>query len=235
MAGNSLAINLRNILNERDKAAHRAGREALSIQILAVSKKFPAETIKLAHSLGQNIFGENYVQEWEEKAKALADLDLQWHFVGSLQSKKAKQVVGKVKLIHSLDRDSLAEAISKSAQELGRKQDVLVEMNVAEESSKSGLKLNDAHDKIRYWSALPGLNLCGLMVMPPPSDNPEDSRPHFRQAKEWLEEWRSLAPDHSWNQLSMGTTQDFRVAIEEGSTLIRVGKALFGPRPKSVR
>lgn len=235
MAGSSLAINARSIFNERDKAAHLVGRDPHSIRVLAVSKGFPVDVITLARSLGMNAFGENYVQEWQDKNSTLNDPNIEWHFIGGLQSNKVKLVVGKVELIHSLDRDSLAEEISKRAQDLGITQKVLVEINMAGEQSKSGLSPALAGDKIRQWSGLAGLNLSGLMIMPPMAAAPEASRLHFRQAKTWFEDWRPQLGGHNWNELSMGTSQDFSVAIEEGATLIRVGTALFGPRAKNVK
>ena len=235
MAGSSVAINARSIFNERDKAAHKAGRDPHEIRILAVSKGFPPEMILLARSLGFNLFGENYVQEWQSKAETLTEANLEWHFIGALQSNKVKQVVGKVALIQSLDRDGLAAEISKRAQELGLRQKVLLEINVAGELSKIGLSPAIAKDKIRQWSELPGLNLTGLMIMPPFSATAEASRPYFHQAKKWFDEWHPNREEHHWNELSMGTSQDFKVAIEEGATLIRVGTALFGPRLNPTR
>jgi pyridoxal phosphate enzyme (YggS family) len=141
-----------------------------------------------------------------------------------------KAVVGHVDLIHSVDRLSLLNTIGRFARDLGIEQDVLVEVNVAGESSKSGINPRAGKSLISEWENIDGIRLCGLMLMPPPAMDPEESRPHFAQARRWLEEWKPSRSRHPWNQLSMGTSQDFAVAIEEGATLLRVGTALFGPR-----
>lgn len=231
MGGTSLAMRARQLILERDRWAQRAGRAPQSIRLLAVSKGHEAHQVRQAAALGLYLFGENYVQEWLEKRELLSGLPLEWHFIGQLQSNKAKAVVGQVALIHALDRDSLAQAISTQAEQSQVTQKVLVAVNLADEPGKSGLSLREGPQWLRTWAKLPGLRLAGLMVMPPPVVNPELSRPYFRQARELLETWRNEVGEHPWNELSMGTSQDFGVAIEEGATLVRVGTALFGERP----
>lgn len=230
MGGGSLAINIRNILSECETAARGAGRDPHQVRVIAVSKGVDGSAVRQAIALGLNLFGENYVQEWLDKVEAL-DLDHpRWHFIGALQSNKAKAVVGNVELIHSLDRDSLAEVVNRVARDRGMRQKMLIEVNLAGEESKSGVLEKDLKDKMLWWRELPNLDLCGLMVMPPLGKDAESSRPYFRRAREHFEKLRELANDHSWNELSMGTTQDYQVAIAEGSTLVRVGTAIFGPR-----
>ncbi|MGE0761957.1 MAG: YggS family pyridoxal phosphate-dependent enzyme [Bdellovibrionales bacterium] len=232
MVGSSLAINVLHILREIETVARATGRDAKDVRLVAVSKTVEAGLVRQACALGLKIFGENYVQEWQSKARLLHDCGVEWHLIGALQSNKAKQVVGEVSMIHSLDRDSLAQAISKCAVEKGVRQKVLVEVNFAAEESKAGVHAEQAPEQIQAWAQLPNLNLCGLMVMPPASVNSEDSRPYFRQARVALQQWSRFAQGHDWNELSMGTSQDYKVAIAEGATLIRLGTVLFGERPK---
>lgn len=229
MDGKLIAENRCAIRENVNRACEKVGR-AFDVQMLAVSKGQPIEKIRAAHQAGHLLFGENYEQEWAEKSAALLDLNLTWHFIGHLQSNKVKSVVGKVALIHSLDRDSLAKEIGARASALGVEQAALVEVNVSGEASKSGLAPGLVAENLRRWSQIKGLKLAGVMVMPPPAADAEASRVHFRQTKKWFEEWRSVVQSPFWTEISMGTSQDYVVAVEEGATIIRVGTVLFGAR-----
>lgn len=230
MDGSSLVARATKILALIKESEVASQRKVGDVQLIAVSKGQPVEKIQQAFDAGFLCMGENYVQEWQKKAEHFSHAPIAWHFIGHLQSNKVKAVVGKVQLIHSLDRTSLAEAIGKRAEELNVVQPVLVEVNVAGEFSKSGIDPSQAPELLRAWAQIKGLRLDGIMVMPPPSEVAEDSRRYFRQASEWLKAWSKHVGQHPWSQLSMGTTQDFAVAIQEGATLVRVGSAFFGPR-----
>jgi len=235
MAGSSLAESYRRVLNQIHDAAERAGREPRDVKLIAVTKGQPAEVIRQAAALGQHQFGENFVQEWQAKARDCADLGIEWHFIGRLQSNKVKQVVGNFSLIHSLDRAVLAAEIDRRALAAGVVQPVLVEVNIGGESAKNGCSPGEVGALLEEISSLQGLRLDGMMVMPPLGANAEAARAYFRQARELLETWRPrLDARHPWRELSMGTSSDFPVAVEEGATMVRVGTLLFGPRPKSV-
>jgi PLP dependent protein len=205
------------------RAAERAGRDPDAITLVAVSKTHPPEAIRVAQAAGAHAFGENYVQELLAKQKALAGLELVWHFVGRLQRNKARDVVGRVALVHSVDSPALAEALSRRASAAGVVQDVLVEANLAGESTKGGVAEAELDHLLDAIAKLPALRCRGLMTMPPPSDDPESTRPVFRALAR-------LASSRGLVELSMGMTSDFEVAIEEGATIIRVGTAIFGER-----
>jgi pyridoxal phosphate enzyme (YggS family) len=205
------------------RAAERAGRDPQTVTLVAVSKTHPVESLRVAHAAGVQVFGENYVQELLRKQAALAGLDLSWHLVGRLQRNKAKDVVGRVALVHSVDSAPLAEALARRAAAAGVVQDVLVEVNLAGESSKAGVAEAGLDALLEAIAPLSSLRCLGLMTMPPPTDDPEASRPAFRALAR-------LAAARGLVELSMGMTGDFEVAIEEGATLVRVGTAIFGER-----
>ena len=192
------------------------------VTLVAVSKGQPAAAVRAAHEAGQRHFGENYVQEWRAKAEALADLaDLSWHFVGSLQANKVKYLVGRVALVHTVDREDLAAEISRRSVRAAAVTRVLLEVNVAGEASKAGCRPEEAARLAEAVRRLPGVALEGLMCIPPAEGDP---RPHFA-ALRGLRDRLGLA------ELSMGMSGDYPVAIEEGATLVRVGTAIFGERP----
>lgn len=202
-------------------ACARVGRDRGSVRLVAVSKGRSVEQIKRAAGFGQRLFGENYIQEVTEKM--IGTNGLEWHFIGALQSNKAKQAVGKFSLIHSVDRDSVAVALSKCATQMKLVQPVLVEVNLAAESGKAGVTPAELGEFLRRARGLPGLHVRGLMALPP-AGSAEGSRQYFRTLRELLEQGR----DTEFSELSMGTSQDFEVAIEEGATLVRVGTEFFG-------
>jgi pyridoxal phosphate enzyme (YggS family) len=209
-------------VHERIAAAlARAGRPPGAVRLVAVSKRHPPELVREAHTAGQRDFGENYPQELRDKATALADLpDLRWHAIGPLQTNKAKYVAAHAHVFHALDG-------LEAAQELARRRDrplpCFVSVNVAGEATKHGITPADLPTVLERARALPHLQVTGLMTLPPWGD-PEAARPHFRAL-------RLLAAAHDLPELSMGSTDDYEVAIEEGATLVRVGRSIFGERP----
>ncbi len=189
-----------------------------AVKLVAVTKTHPPELVRAAHAAGLRVFGENYVQELTGKRAALADLDgIEWHFIGHLQRNKAKEVAGQVALIHGVDGLPLAEALDRRA---ARAQDVLVEVNVAGEASKAGIAPAELPALLDGMKKLERVRCRGLMCIPPPG---EDNRPRFRLLAE-------LARAHGLPELSMGMSDDFEAAIEEGATIVRVGTAIFGAR-----
>lgn len=194
-----------------------------SVTLVAVSKTQPAQAIREAHAAGQRDFGENYAQEWREKADALADLgDLRWHFVGGLQTNKVKVLAGRVHAIHAVDREELAREISRRFAQKAATARVFLEVNTGGEATKGGCAPGDVERLAAAVRALPSVELVGLTCIPPPG---EDPRPHFRLL-------RSLRDRLGLPELSMGMSADWRIAIEEGATVIRIGTAIFGERPR---
>ena len=191
------------------------------VTLVAVSKTQPAEAIREAYAAGQRDFGENYAQEWRDKADALADLaDLRWHFIGGLQTNKVKYLAGRVAAIHTVDRVELAREISKRFAAKGAVARVYLEVNVGGEASKSGCAPDEVPALAAAVRGLPAIEVVGLMAIPPPEDDP---RPHFRAL-------RALRDRLGLAGLSIGMSADWRVAVEEGSTCVRVGTAIFGER-----
>jgi hypothetical protein len=204
------------------RAAERAGRPRSEIALIAVTKKFPAEAIREAYSLGLRVFGENYVQEFEAKHPALADLkDAEFHLIGHLQSNKARPAAELFQAIQTVDSAKLARRLN----EAGKKLEVMIEVKLSEEESKAGAAPDLLPELIAAIRECPNLQLTGLMTMPPWSDDPEATRPYFRRLAE-------LARRNGLAKLSMGMSHDLEAAIEEGATHVRVGTALFGPRRK---
>jgi PLP dependent protein len=227
MQDTSIASRLSTFNDRVAAAAHRSERDPGAVRVVAVSKTFGLPEIIAARDAGQSIFGENRAQEFASKAAELPEV--QWHFVGHLQTNKVKQVVGAATLIHSLDSERLAEAISKRAAGVGAEQAVLLEVNVAGDEQKHGIAPDEVADLVAAVRGIEGLSVRGLMTIPPWPENPEDSRPYYKELAALA---ANLAPSvDSELELSMGMTRDFEVAIEEGATLIRVGEAIFGPRP----
>ncbi len=211
------------VMERVGSAAAAAGRPVDDITLVAVSKTMSPADIMSVYDQGHRDFGENRAGELAEKAAQLPD-DIRWHFVGALQSNKARTVRGVVQLLHSMDRRSLGKAWMKGH---GLPPPVLAQVNVGDESQKSGLALDEVPAALE-WMAGMGLIVRGLMAIPPIPDRPEDSRPHFATLRRIRDE---MAPSHpSAVELSMGMTDDFEVAIDEGASIIRVGRAIFGPR-----
>ena len=230
-----------NIARVRERiaaAARRAGRRAEDIALMAVSKTFPPEKIREAYDSGIRLFGENRVQEFSGKAGAVRDLrEAQWHMIGHLQSNKATKAAELFAGIDSVDSLRLAEKLNVAADQLGKKLPVLVEINVGGEEAKSGVAPDspELEQLLQAAPRLEHLHFHGLMTIPPFSENPEESRPYFRRLRELRDHIASRKlPAIEMGMLSMGMSHDFEVAIEEGSTCVRVGTAIFGTRePKT--
>jgi pyridoxal phosphate enzyme (YggS family) len=218
------------------RAARRAGRSSEGIALMAVSKTQTAERVREAHSAGQRLFGENRVQEFSEKVEGLRDLrDAAWHMIGHLQTNKAAKTAELFRAVDSVDSLKLAEKLDAAARGLGKILDVLIEINVGEEAAKSGVA--------PHWPALEELLIAaprlealifrGLMTVPPFTEDPEGARVYFRKLRELRDSIAARKlPAIAMDQLSMGMSHDFEVAIEEGSTCVRVGTAIFGERAK---
>jgi len=215
-------------------AAHRAGRSANDIALMAVSKTHPPESIREAHAAGLRLFGENRVQEFAAKAAALADLaGAEWHMIGHLQSNKAGKAVELFSAVDSVDAVKLAEKLDAAARSTGKKMVVLIEINVGGEAAKSGVAPDsrELEELLLATPRLEALQLRGLMTVPPFADDPEDARPYFHKLRELRDAIAARKlPAVNMDVLSMGMSHDFEVAIEEGSTCIRVGTAIFGER-----
>ena len=219
----SIQENLEQVRSRIAAAEAKAGRPAGSVQLVAVSKTQPVEAIREAYAAGQRVFGENYAQELRDKAEALGGLlGLQLHFIGTLQRNKAKYVAPVAAMFEALDDLDLAGELSKRAAAAGRVLPVLIEVNLGEEQ-KGGVSPSGLPAFLADLAPLAGLRVEGLMCIPPPAEDPEATRPHFRRVA-------ALARQHGLRTLSMGMSADFEVAIEEGATLVRVGTAIFGER-----
>jgi len=217
----SVAENLKTVRARIDAACRRSGRSPDEVHLLAVSKLQAPELIREAYAAGQRDFGENYAQELRDKASGLADLQgIRWHAIGPLQTNKAKYVAGTAWAFHAIDRVEIARELSKR-RDGSPPLRCFLEVNVGDEATKSGVRLEDAPALFEAVRELPNLEVVGVMGLPPPT---EDPRPHFRKLRE-------LAQALGLPELSMGTTADFEVAIEEGAHWVRVGTAIFGERP----
>ena len=208
-------------------AAERCGRNPSTITLVAVTKKFSAQRIREAYQAGVRLFGENYVQEFAAKRPALGDLNgARFHLIGHLQSNKARQACDLFHVIETVDSPKLLKRLDAVADERGSVLEVLFEVKLSDEPNKSGAAPETLPELAAAAKECPHLRVSGLMTVPPWSDEPEQSRPYFRRLAE-------LARSYGWHTLSMGMSGDFEVAIEEGATVIRLGTALFGERPKA--
>lgn len=233
----SIAENLAAVLERISRAAQRARRSPEEISLMAVSKTQGAERIREAYSAGQRLFGENRVQEFAGKIDGLRDLnDAEWHMIGHLQTNKAAKTAELFRAVDSVDSLKLAEKLDAAARALGRTLDVLIEVNVGGEAAKTGIAPDSpALDGVLLAAPrLDALAIRGLMTVPPVTDDPEGARSYFRRLRELRDTIasRKLAAV-AMDQLSMGMSHDFEVAIEEGSTCVRVGTAIFGARTKA--
>jgi pyridoxal phosphate enzyme (YggS family) len=220
------------VVRERVAAAARAaGREPASVTLVGVGKTQPADRLDAAWAAGLRDFGENYVQEWRGKAEALAARDLRWHFIGALQSNKVKYLVGRVHLVHSVDRASVLDEIATRSARVGLVTGVLIEVNVGNEETKSGCSEAELEALVARAAASPGVALRGLMGIPP-FVAPEAARPYFRRLRQLRDDLRACHPalGDAFCELSMGMSSDLEVAIAEGATFVRVGTDLFGAR-----
>ncbi|MCB0384248.1 MAG: YggS family pyridoxal phosphate-dependent enzyme [Bdellovibrionales bacterium] len=234
MAGESIAGNWDTINHQIAEAARSVGRDPAEVRIVGVAKKQPTELVEAAVQAGLKIVGENYAQEFALKKVALTHLPIEWHFVGHLQSNKAKHIVGAVDLIHSVDRLSLLHKIGELSVDQGVVQNVLIEVNIDAEANKNGIRESEGPGLVESLQLISGVRLCGLMGMPSLDQSPEESRRSFARLRELRDGWvQNLDPGevgHHLSELSMGTSHDFRYAVQEGATLVRLGTLLFGPR-----
>jgi pyridoxal phosphate enzyme (YggS family) len=213
------------------KACESCSRDANSVRLVAVSKTIAAGTVKEAIEAGVTVLGENYIQEAREKFNTLVQYPVSWHFIGHLQSNKAKYAVRLFDLIHSVDSFKLARELDKQANKLDKIQQILVQVNISAEDTKSGISADEAPGLISEISRLENLSIRGLMTMPPYFYQPEKVKPFFAALRELRDRIKAQAPANvSLEELSMGMTGDFEVAIEEGATLVRIGTAIFGER-----
>ncbi|MFW6238055.1 MAG: YggS family pyridoxal phosphate-dependent enzyme [Halanaerobiales bacterium] len=218
------------VQNKINRAAERAGRDPAEIELVAVSKQQPVEKIRFFLEKGLKIFGESRAQELRDKYEELCEAEISWHFIGHLQRNKVKYLMRmkKCSLIHSLDSPRLAREINKRARKNKRVIPVLVQVNMARDENKFGIMPEDVLDFLQEIRDLENIVVKGLMTLVPYFDEPEKARPYFRRLAALREEGEELG--YNLNELSMGMTNDFEVAIEEGSTMVRIGRALFGPR-----
>lgn len=219
----TIAEGLAQVRHQIGEACRRASRPVEEVTLLAVSKTFPPAAVLAAREAGQLDFGESRQQEGSEKVAELP-ADLRWHFIGKLQRNKVRKVLPDFPVIHSIDSLRLATHVDRVAGELGLQPEVYIELNLAGEESKGGFRVGEFEEALPELRGLSQLRLRGLMVIPPAVDDPEESRPWYRQARELRDR---LLPGAG---LSMGMSGDYEVAIEEGSTVVRVGSAIFGPR-----
>jgi pyridoxal phosphate enzyme (YggS family) len=232
----SIAANIASIQDRIAATAHRAGRDPKEIALMAVTKTQPPERIREAYAAGMRLFGENRVQEFVGKAGPLADLHAEWHMIGHLQTNKAGKTVELFAAVDSVDSVKLAEKLDAAARALGKQLSILIEVNVGGESAKSGVAPDSPELEALLLAAprLEALALHGLMTVPPFTDDPEDARPYFRKLRELRDTIAARKlPAVGTDILSMGMSHDFEVAIEEGSTCVRVGTAIFGERTKT--
>lgn len=217
-------------------AAVGCGRDPGTVRLVVVTKSQPLEVVRAAVAVGISIFGENYAEEAVEKITALREFAIEWHMIGHVQSRKADLVVANFFMMHSLDNLKLAGRLNRSCSELKRRLPVLLEFNVSGEASKYGFPACEETgwpslaDEIEELLNLPFLHVCGLMTMSPFFLDPERTRPYFQRLRHLREFLAKQYPKVEWKDLSMGTSSDFVIAIQEGATIVRIGQAIFGPR-----
>ena len=225
----SIADNIRHVLDQVRVAAELVNRDLSEISVIAVTKTVPVERIEQAVVAGLRVLGENRVQELNEKYSRLPGVE--WHLIGHLQSNKVKYIVDKIALLHSLDSISLAEEIDKRMAQWGRAMDVLVQVNIADESTKFGIEPAETEEFIDKIRSLPGIRIQGLMTIGPYAATEQEIRGVFRQLKLLADKVKAIGfPEVEMKHLSMGMSNDYRIAVEEGATLIRVGSTIFGQR-----
>lgn len=228
----AVVLNLQRVRERIADAAARVGRDPQEITLVAVSKTRSVEEIAAVAEAGVKHFGENYVQELLPKHEALAQRfpDLQWHFIGHLQRNKARYLTPFCALIEVIDSVRLAEEVDRRARLAGRRQPVLMQVDLAGEETKFGCPLEEVPRLAESLAQLPGLHWQGLMIIPPFAEDPEQTRPYFRRLRELQAQLAAQYPQQDLRHLSMGMSHDFTVAIEEGATIVRIGTAIFGPR-----
>jgi hypothetical protein len=230
--------NLHKIQSKIQRAAAKSGRTAADVRLVGVTKLHPLETVLAGVQAGVRIFGENYPEQAVEKVQALESVpDVQWHMIGHIQSRKAETVCRYFDMVHSLDRMKIARYLDRYCGELDRRMPVLLEVNLSGEESKYGwsawdeAKWTELVSPFRQIAQMPNLDIRGLMSMPPLFEDPETTRPLYRRLRRLQSFLREAVDAASWDELSIGTSFDYEVAIEEGATMVRIGTELFGPRP----
>lgn len=230
-AGGSISENLRLVFERIRHAIQQSGRTEGSVRLVAATKSVGLDQIREGITAGLTILGENRLQEALPKIEGLRGEPIQWHFIGHLQRRKVRSVVGVFDLIHSVDSVELAEEIDRRAQEAGLTQAVLLEVNLEGEATKAGFLPDELEGAMPSLGALPHVAVKGLMAIPPPTSDPEQARPYFRRLRELaLRLSRQAIGTVSLKELSMGMSNDYHVAVEEGATMVRVGTAIFGVR-----
>jgi pyridoxal phosphate enzyme (YggS family) len=226
----ALRARLADVRARIERAAGRAGRDPKSIRLVAVSKTFPADAVRAAADAGQIDFGENKVQEALQKIEETRDLAIRWHLIGHLQSNKVKKV-GRFDVIHSIDSADLLARVDAAASAAGRRIDLLVQVDLAGEATKHGAQEDDLAAMFDAAGVARATGVVGLMLLPPVADDPNAARPYFRALREVRDRLLARGVDKAMlRELSMGMSHDFDVAVEEGSTMVRVGTAIFGGR-----
>ena len=226
-----ISDNIADVKSNIAEAARGVGRDPAEIRLIAVSKTVDARQIAEACDCGQNLFGENRVQEALEKIDLLKRKGIDWHLIGHLQKNKVKQIIGQFDLVHSIDSFSLAETVHQKSQERGLVTAVLMQVNISGEESKYGLPPEELQDTLVRVSQLSGLQVKGLMTIPPMLTDPEASRKHFVRLRELRDQLaKQVIGNIQLDELSMGMSNDYKVAVQEGATLVRVGTAIFGDR-----
>jgi len=230
-----IAENIQKIQTSIAQAAQRAGRNPSDIKLVAVSKRFPASAVLEAYSAGQLFFGENYIQEVQHKKECIPTKAF-IHFIGHLQTNKAKIAAETCNMIETIDRIKLGRTLNKHLIKLNKKMDILVQVNIGEDPAKSGINANDTEHLLVQLNELNNIRVCGLMTMPPFVNDPELSRPYFYKLNTLCLKMKGkgLFPGTDKPELSMGMSSDFHIAIEEGATIVRIGTAIFGSRPTTI-
>jgi pyridoxal phosphate enzyme (YggS family) len=230
-APSTIADRLAAIRERIAAAARSAGRDPSSILLIAVSKTFPIEAVREAYAAGHRDFGENKVQEGLQKIVTSADLPIRWHLLGHLQTNKARKAAPAFATIHSVDSVDLLRKLDAAAAEAGRTPELLIQVDLAGEATKFGVAPGEVPPLLEAAAALTSARVVGLMTLPPVPESPEDARPYFKRLRALRDEWLAAGvPAPMLRELSMGMSADFEVAVQEGSTMVRVGTAIFGSR-----
>ncbi|MEK7235068.1 MAG: YggS family pyridoxal phosphate-dependent enzyme [Nitrospirota bacterium] len=230
-AGGSISENIRFVFEQIRRATQQSGRHEGSVRLVAATKSVGLDQIREGIASGLTILGENRLQEALPKIEALRGEPIQWHFIGHLQRRKVRSVVGVFDLIHSVDSLELAEEIDRRAQEAGLRQAVLLEVNLEAEATKTGFRPDELEGTMPRLGALSHVEVKGLMAIPPPTSDPEQARSYFRRLRELAQRLSHQSTSTvSLKELSMGMSSDYPVAVEEGATMVRVGTAIFGAR-----
>jgi PLP dependent protein len=228
----SVAENVKRVYERMQQAAERVGRDPAEVRLVAASKMVEAARLRAAIAAGVKILGENYLQEARKKIGQLGLHAVEWHCIGALQRNKIRYIFDLFSMVHAVDRLALAEEINRRGERLGRQMAILLEVNIGGEESKSGFTPQALQAEIEQFAAMSHVQVRGLMTIPPPTPTPEGARPFYQELRQLRDSLSQRGIEGlDFTELSMGMTADFEVAIEEGATLVRVGTAIFGPRP----